>query len=118
MSSVAPYRTQTSRTQEEIAHALALSPLGGAMADAPSAVTRSLAVELAFVWQDFTTRLDRTPIIVAIENGTITREDYLCLLRNLRQQVIDGGRWIAHTAASMSQPLFMVRSALIGHAAE
>jgi 3-oxoacyl-[acyl-carrier-protein] synthase-3 len=117
-SSIAPYRTRTSRTEAEIAAALQASPLGPTMADAANAVTRTLAVELAFVWQNFTARLDRTPIIGAIESGTITRDDYLCLLRNLRQQVIDGGRWIAHTAASMSQSLFMVRSAMIGHAAE
>lgn len=118
MKNVAPYRTKKNPTDAEIATALAGSPLGAAFADSPNPVTRLLAVELAFVWQEFTARLDQTPIIRSVEDGTITRDDYLCLLRNIRQQVIDGGRWIAQIAASMSQPLFLIRSAMIGHAAE
>jgi 3-oxoacyl-[acyl-carrier-protein] synthase III len=118
MKNVAPYRAQKNRTEAEIKKAITESPLGVAFADSPNPVTRMLAVELAFVWQEFTARLDATPIVAAIEDGSVTREDYLCLLRNLRQQVIDGGRWIAQTAASMSQRLFLVRSAMIGHAKE
>jgi 3-oxoacyl-[acyl-carrier-protein] synthase-3 len=77
-----------------------------------------LARDLALVWQAFTRRLDQVPIVAAINDGTVRRDDYLCLLRNIRQQVVEGGRWIAQAAASMSLPLFPVRSALIGHAAE
>ena len=118
MANVTPHRTQVQRTHEEEAEALAMSPLGMAMLEAPSPVARKLAVELAWVWYDFTKRLAGVPIVAAMEEGTITREDYLCLLRNLRQQVIDGGRWIAQTAANIGQPLFPIRSALITHAAE
>ena len=53
-----------------------------------------------------------------MEDATITLDEYHELLLNLRQQVIDGGRWIALTASSMSIELSPVRSLLIRHAAE
>jgi 3-oxoacyl-[acyl-carrier-protein] synthase-3 len=118
MLNVAPYRTNVQPSPAQLQRALDNSPLGPQLLDAPGEATRWLARELALVWQDFTARLAKVPLVMAIEAGTITREDYLCYLRNLRQQVIDGGRWISQAAASMSQPLFSVRSALIGHAAE
>ena len=106
-------------TPETVASALANSPLGPGFLDADvPETTRWLATELAFVWSDFEEQLAEVPIVQAMESGTATLEDYQNLLVNLRQQVIDGGRWIALTAANMSIELFPIRSLLITHAAE
>lgn len=118
MPELAPYSTRLQVSQVDVAEALEKCPLGPAFANSANPVTRTLATDLAVVWQLFTQRLDSVPVIAAINHGTITREGYLCLLRNIRQQVVEGGRWIALTASSMSLPLFIVRSALIRHAAE
>jgi 3-oxoacyl-[acyl-carrier-protein] synthase-3 len=107
----------TSMVTDKIAVALERSPLGYKFAQTENPVTRYLATELALVWQDFVARLDGVPVIAKIEGGTVTLEDYKRLLVNIRQQVIEGGRWIARTASSMSARYFPIRSALIGHAA-
>ena len=118
MLEIAQYSTRLQTSKINLAEALEKSPLGPNFASAGSPVTRQLANDLAVVWQTFTQRLDAVPVIAAINNGSITREGYLSLLRNIRQQVIEGGRWIALAASSMSLPLFLVRSALIRHAAD
>ena len=58
------------------------------------------------------------PLVRRLDEGTVTLDDYRELLLNLRQQVVEGGRWIALAASSMSIELFPVRSLLIKHAAE
>ena len=93
------------------------SPLGPPSDDLSPAAAW-LWEELAAVWFDFEKRLSATPIVSHVENGTVTVEEYRELLLNLRQQVIEGGRWIALAASSMSIDLFPVRSLLITHAAE
>jgi hypothetical protein len=70
------------------------------------------------VWFEFERRLARTPIIQRLEQGTFTPEDYLALLLNLRQQVIEGSRWISRCASSFDRDHADVRSAIIGHAHE
>lgn len=105
------------RTEDLLARAYAHSPLGAPTDDLSEAATW-LWQELAFVWLDFEDRLDAVPVIARIEKGTVTVDDYKQLLVNLRQQVIEGGRWIALASSSMSIELFAVRSLLIGHAAE
>lgn len=117
-TAIARYSSQLPKTAEDLQRAVEGSPLGAAFAQHPGEVQRYLARELAFVWQQFSERLEQVPVIAAIEGGTLTAEDYRVLLLNLRQQVIEGGRWIAHVAASMGQELFIVRSTMIGHAAE
>ncbi|MGE0328503.1 MAG: hypothetical protein AB7S68_39680 [Polyangiaceae bacterium] len=114
---LSPPQTQ-SRSDIEVQRVLEQSPLGASFAETPNPVTRYLAVELAFVWDEFVSRLNRVPVVRAVEDGSVSKEQYAALLLNLRQQVIDGGRWIALTASSMSQELFIIRSALITHAAE
>jgi 3-oxoacyl-[acyl-carrier-protein] synthase III len=95
---------------------LAASPLGPPEpADMPSAART--VTGLAGVWAEFQRRLDRVPVIRRIEDGTVTLEDYRQLLLNLRQQVVDGGRWISLAAANFSASLFWLRSAAIQHAA-
>jgi 3-oxoacyl-[acyl-carrier-protein] synthase III len=105
------------RTDDLRARAYAHSPLGAPTDDLSEAATW-LWEELAFVWLDFEERLAAVPVISRIENGSVTVEDYKELLVNIRQQVIEGGRWIALASSSMSIELFPVRSLLIGHAAE
>jgi 3-oxoacyl-[acyl-carrier-protein] synthase-3 len=95
----------------------ASSPLGPLPDDA-SETTAWLWAALGDVWADFERRLAGIPVVRRMEDGTITLDEYHELLLNLRQQVIEGGRWIALTASSMSIELAPVRSLLIRHAAE
>jgi 3-oxoacyl-[acyl-carrier-protein] synthase III len=95
---------------------LAASPLGPPEAtDAPSAARAF--TELAGVWAYFQRMLARVPVVRRIEDGTATPDDYRRLLLNLRQQVVDGGRWISLAASSFSAELFWLRSTAIQHAA-
>jgi 3-oxoacyl-[acyl-carrier-protein] synthase-3 len=95
---------------------LAQSPLGRPPSDDPATVTRVFG-ELAQVWADLQRALAEVPVIRRIEDGSATLEDYRGLLLNLRQQVVDGGRWISLVAANFSVELFWLRSAAIQHAA-
>jgi hypothetical protein len=67
---------------------------------------------------DFERSLRSVELVRRIEQREVTLGEYKRLLVNLRQQVIDGGRWIARAACSMSAELFSLRSAFILHAAE
>ena len=96
---------------------LARSPLGAPSPGDSPAVTRVLG-ELAGVWADLQRGLSRVPAVRRIEDGSATLDDYRGLLLNLRQQVIDGGRWISLAAANFSADLFWLRSAAIRHAAD
>ena len=96
---------------------LAASPLGAPEPGDPEPVVRALH-GLAGVWAEFERALARVPVIRRIEDGTATVQDYRRLLLNLRQQVVDGGRWISLAAANFSTELFWMRSAAIRHAAD
>jgi hypothetical protein len=89
----------------------ALLELGVAEFDALAAALG----ELAQVWAEFQRALSRVPVIRRIEDGTATLGDYRQLLLNLRQQVVDGGRWISLAAAHFSADWFWLRSAAIEH---
>jgi 3-oxoacyl-[acyl-carrier-protein] synthase III len=95
----------------------AASPLGGPGPD-DGEVARWLLLQLALVWADFEQRLRSVELVRRIEQGEVTLGEYRRLLVNLRQQVVDGGRWIARAASSMSAELFPLRSAFILHAGE
>ncbi len=75
----------------------------------------SLMTDLARVWTEFEARLRSTPMVRRIEEGAATIEDYQRLLLQLRQQVIEGGRWISRAASNLSHE--DMRSAAIRHAA-
>jgi 3-oxoacyl-[acyl-carrier-protein] synthase-3 len=96
---------------------LAESPLGEPSPGDSPAVTRVFG-ELAEVWAELQRTLARVPVVRRIEDGSATLEDYRRLLLNLRQQVVDGGRWISLAAANFSVELFWLRSAAISHAAD
>lgn len=72
--------------------------------------------QLLRVWFDFERGLNRVPIIRRLESGTFTQDDYLSLLLNLRQQVIEGSRWITRCASSFDRDYSDVRSSVISHA--
>jgi 3-oxoacyl-[acyl-carrier-protein] synthase III len=80
--------------------------------------TERLVRQLTRVWIDFETRLHHVPIVAKLETGRFTRDDYKLLLLNLRQQVVDGARWIARAASQMDADRFPLRSLFITHARE
>ncbi|MDP9074303.1 MAG: iron-containing redox enzyme family protein [Actinomycetota bacterium] len=75
-----------------------------------------LSSELAKVWAGFEQLLAEVPVIRRLEAGQATVVDYQRLLVNLRQQVVDGARWITRAASSVSSELVGLRSMLIAHA--
>ena len=83
-----------------------------------SAQGQACLQELLQAWFDFERRLNRTPIIRRLESGRFDLEDYRKLLLNLRQQVIEGSRWISRAASSFDRDYADVRSIVIGHAKE
>ena len=74
--------------------------------------------ELTSVWFEFENQLHRVPIIQKLYSPDFTLEDYRRLLFNLRQQVIDGSRWIARAASNITAEYFPLRSAFIAHTQE
>ena len=94
------------------------SPLDGESIAGADPVLRRLIVDLGLVWADFERMLRETPIVRRIEAGRATVEDYRMLLRNMRQQVMEGARWIARAASNISINLFPLRSMFISHAGE
>jgi len=73
---------------------------------------------LASVWFDFEEKLQNVPIVRKLYQGQFTISDYRALLFNLRQQVIDGSRWIARAASSITPDHFPIRSAFIAHTSD
>lgn len=74
--------------------------------------------ELLQVWFDFDKQLSKVPIIKRLENCRLSQEDYCSLLCNMRQQVIEGSRWISRCASSFDRDHSDVRSSVIHHAHE
>jgi 3-oxoacyl-[acyl-carrier-protein] synthase-3 len=81
-------------------------------------LAQSLVRQLAQVWFDFEDRLRQVPIVARMHDGTFTIEDYRALLFNLRQQVIEGSRWIARAASSITPDHFPIRAAFIAHTSD
>jgi 3-oxoacyl-[acyl-carrier-protein] synthase-3 len=78
----------------------------------------SLMRRLAQLWVDFETQLNRAPIVDKLNRGKLRIDDYRLLLLNLRQQVMEGARWIARAASNITIEHFPLRSIFIGHAGE
>ena len=104
------------RSEAEIRAAAEDSPLGTGLDLGNDPLVRGLVLELGLVWADFERMLRATPIIRRMEAGTVTLQDYRMLLRNLRQQVVEGARWIARAASNISAEHFPLRSMFISHA--
>jgi 3-oxoacyl-[acyl-carrier-protein] synthase III len=73
---------------------------------------------LTTVWIDFESRLNSIPFIERMNRGKLRVEDYWLLLLNLRQQVVEGARWISRAASNITAENFSLRSVFIGHAKE
>lgn len=73
--------------------------------------------DLTQIWADFETKLATVPLIDKLNRGRLRREDYQRLLVNLRQQVIEGGRWISRAASGFDSDHTELRSQFIRHAA-
>ena len=71
---------------------------------------------LVKVWADFSTALDTVPLIDKLNRGKFRVEDYKLLLCNHRQQVVEGARWIARAASSVTEEYFDIRSRFMRHA--
>ncbi|MCB1840941.1 MAG: iron-containing redox enzyme family protein [Alphaproteobacteria bacterium] len=67
------------------------------------------------IWADFSSRLDALPLIDKLNRGKFRIEDYKILLMNHRQQVVEGGRWIARAASSIDDRYFELRSKFMTH---
>lgn len=80
--------------------------------DLKSALVRKLTIE----WLEFERQLQRVPLIDKLQRGRFTIGDYRMLLRNLRQQVVDGARWIARAASNITVEAFDLRSTFLTHA--
>ena len=83
-----------------------------------SEIEEALVRQLSRVWTDFENRLNQVPIISKMNEGRLTLRDYRELLYNLRQQVIDGSRWISRVASNITSENFPLRSAFIGHSSD
>ena len=77
-----------------------------------------LLQELALVWAGFETQLSEVPIVRRIERRQATLDDYQALLFNLRQQVMEGARWITRAASNLTVEHTDLRAEFIEHAAE
>ena len=82
-----------------------------------SELAQKLIRNLVCVWTDFESRLIAVPIIRRVMDGQIRIDDYRLLLLNHRQQVIEGGRWIALASSSITHEYAELRSRFIQHAA-
>lgn len=71
---------------------------------------------LLIVWTDFESRLNTVPIFQKLSSGRFTVEDYKELLKNHRQQVVEGSRWIARAASSVDSSNLELRSNFLKHA--
>jgi 3-oxoacyl-[acyl-carrier-protein] synthase-3 len=80
-------------------------------------ISEWLIRQLSIVWIEFEQNLTKVPIVEKIHSGTLSHQDYLLLLHDLRQQVIDGSQWISRAASNIDIELFDLRSAFIRHTA-
>ncbi len=85
---------------------------------AAAAAGASLLDRLGDVWLELEHHLAEVPVLQRLDAGTVTLDDYMRLLFNLRQQVIDGSLWIARAASNFDIDHFELRAAAIKHAEE
>ncbi len=68
------------------------------------------------VWGEFSSSLNKVPVIDKLNRGKFRLEDYRELLLNQRQQVVEGSCWIARAASSITQEYAGHRSTFMKHA--
>jgi 3-oxoacyl-[acyl-carrier-protein] synthase-3 len=111
-------RWQTQKTKTTVSDSNPASPLGAELEQSPNQIVQWLARELTHVWLDFERMLSATPIIQRLETGQLNQQDYRDLLCNLRQQVVDGARWIARASSSFEVEYFELRALILHHAVD
>jgi 3-oxoacyl-[acyl-carrier-protein] synthase-3 len=104
--------------RKPIAHRQQEKAAGAASAAARRPVTEKLVRDLSRVWVEFETALSRVPIVEKLERGRLRIEDYRALLLNLRQQVIEGSRWIARSASHIGPEHAALRTSFVQHAGD
>lgn len=80
--------------------------------------SKDILRNLSEVWLKFQTEIRQVPFIKRIENHTLRLEDYQELLCNMRQQVMEGGRWIARAGSNIEIEYFDMRSLFLQHSVE
>lgn len=85
-------------------------------AGAPEDLLASVVRRLFLVWNGFELALGTLPLIRKINTGTLALEDYRELLLNLRQQVVEGSRWISKAGSNVTAEHFELRSLYLKHA--
>jgi 3-oxoacyl-[acyl-carrier-protein] synthase-3 len=106
---------QETKTEATLSAKAILSAKPPELLTSSDPLAEELVRELALVWFEFEDRLRRVPIVKKLYEGRFTIADYQALLFNLRQQVIDGSRWIGRAASSITPEYFPIRSAFIMH---
>ena len=71
---------------------------------------------LARVWIDFESALIQVPLIGRMLRHRMRAEEYRHLLVNLRQQVVEGSRWISRAASNLGPEHEELRSLFVRHA--
>ena len=102
------------RVDNETAQPVIPAPTDHILSDRGKECLRSLMG----IWFSFERDLANVPVIQRLEADRLSRSDYLLLLLNMRQQVIEGSRWISRSASSFDRNYADVRSEVIQHAYE
>ncbi|BBH20600.1 hypothetical protein Back11_19450 [Paenibacillus baekrokdamisoli] len=84
--------------------------------DESNEIQQLLVRQLVQIWIDFEEKLAQVPVIHKLYRGNFTMEDYMSLMENIRQQVIDGSQWIARAASYIAIEHIDLRSLFISHA--
>lgn len=89
-----------------------------ALTTLPNPIVDGLVRQLTHLWLEFDASMRKVPILERLYGGRFTLADYHALLVNLRQQVIEGSRWIARAASSIEPQFAQLRSTFTTHAGE
>lgn len=81
-----------------------------------TALTEATHRGLARAWIEFESALVQVPMISRMLKGRLRIEDYQRLLVNLRQQVVEGSRWISRAASNLGPRHEELRSLFVRHA--
>lgn len=81
-------------------------------------LVRQLGAELGRVWSGFEAAVLDVPIVSRLLGDAPSSDDYRKLLFGLRQQVVEGARWIARAASSFESDALELRALVLRHAGD
>jgi len=84
--------------------------------DLPADTLNATHRALARTWIDFESALLQVPFVARLHAGKWRLDDYRRLLVNLRQQVVEGSRWISRAASNFGPEHEELRSLFVEHA--